>query len=101
LVHPYSCRRYRGHFPCGKVRSWIDHSPPSSAEVNALKPSGNYIPPALTILNSALCMYGFCMILSINGDYFRKQLIFVMVKCYVFFEVRTQFLNIIYTSFGF
>jgi hypothetical protein len=29
------------------------------------------------------------------------QLIFVMVKCCVFFAVRTEFLNIIYTSFGF
>jgi hypothetical protein len=26
---------------------------------------------------------------------------FVMVKCCVLFEVRTEFLNIIYTSFGF
>jgi hypothetical protein len=30
-----------------------------------------------------------------------KQLIFVMVKCGVLFEVRTEFLNIIWTSFGF
>jgi hypothetical protein len=30
-----------------------------------------------------------------------NQLIFVMVKCGVLFEVRTEFLNIIYTSFGF
>jgi hypothetical protein len=29
------------------------------------------------------------------------QLIFVMVKCGVFFAVRTEFLNMIYTSFGF
>jgi hypothetical protein len=29
------------------------------------------------------------------------QLIFVMVKCGVLFEVRTGFLNIIYTSFGY
>jgi hypothetical protein len=27
--------------------------------------------------------------------------IFVMVKCGVFFAVRTEFLNIIHTSFGF
>jgi hypothetical protein len=30
-----------------------------------------------------------------------NQLIFVMVKYGVLFEVRTEFLNIIYTSFGF
>jgi hypothetical protein len=30
-----------------------------------------------------------------------NQLIFVMVKCGVLFEVRTEFLNIIYASFGF
>jgi len=30
-----------------------------------------------------------------------NQLIFVMVKCGVFFEVRTALLNIIYPSFGF
>jgi hypothetical protein len=30
-----------------------------------------------------------------------NQLIFVMVKCGVLFEVRTEFLNNIYTSFGF
>jgi hypothetical protein len=29
-----------------------------------------------------------------------NQLIFVMVKCGVLFEVRTEFLNIILTSFG-
>jgi hypothetical protein len=30
-----------------------------------------------------------------------NQFIFVMVKCGVLFEVRTGFLNTIYTSFGF
>jgi hypothetical protein len=30
-----------------------------------------------------------------------NQLIFVMMKCGVLFEVRTEFLNIIYTNFGF
>jgi hypothetical protein len=30
-----------------------------------------------------------------------NQLIFVIVKCGVLFEVRTEFLNVIYTSFGF
>jgi hypothetical protein len=37
-------------------------------------------------------------ILNLNGV---NQLIFVMVKCDVLFEVRTGFLNIIQTSFGF
>jgi hypothetical protein len=39
------------------------------------------------------------MILSVKNDYF--QFIFVMVKCCVFFAVRTEFLYIIQTSFGF
>jgi hypothetical protein len=36
------------------------------------------------------------MIVSVNSDHFRNsinQLIFVMVKCGVLFEVRTEFLN--------
>jgi hypothetical protein len=37
-------------------------------------------------------------IISLNSV---TQLIFVMVKCCVFFAVRTEFLNIILTSFGF
>jgi hypothetical protein len=43
------------------------------------------------------------MVLTVNSDYFVKkinQLIFVMVKCGVLFEVRTGFLNNIWTSFG-
>jgi hypothetical protein len=35
-------------------------------------------------------MYGFSMILTVNNI---NQLIFVMVKCGVLFEVRTEFLN--------
>jgi hypothetical protein len=27
----------------------------------------------LQISNSAFCIYGFCMILSVNGDYFIEQ----------------------------
>jgi hypothetical protein len=50
-------------------------------------------------------MYGFSIILTVNRDYISlnsiNQLIFVMLKCGVLFEVRTEFLNIIYTSFGF
>jgi hypothetical protein len=46
------------------------------------------------------------MIVSVNRDY-RISLnsinhsIFVMVKCGLLFEVRIEFLNIVYTSFGF
>jgi hypothetical protein len=38
------------------------------------------------------------VIISLNSV---NELIFVMVKCGVLFEVRTEFLNIIYTSFCF
>jgi hypothetical protein len=38
------------------------------------------------------------MVLTVNSV---NQLIFAMVKCGVLFEVRTEFLNIIYTIFGF
>jgi hypothetical protein len=38
------------------------------------------------------------MILTINSV---NQLIFVMVKCCIFFAVQTGFLNIIQMSFGF
>jgi hypothetical protein len=38
------------------------------------------------------------MILSVNNVF---QLIFVTVKCGVFYEVRTGFLNVMYTKFGF
>jgi hypothetical protein len=37
-------------------------------------------------------------IISLNSV---NQLIFVMVKYGVLFEVRTEFLNVIYTSLGF
>jgi hypothetical protein len=44
------------------------------------------------------------MIFSVNSDNFLNrinQLIFLMVKYGVLFEVRTESLNIIQTSFGF
>jgi hypothetical protein len=53
-----------------------------------------YVAPGLTIRNSALptqCIYWFCMILTVNSI---NELIFLMVKCCVFFEIRTEFLNI-------
>jgi hypothetical protein len=53
-----------------------------------------------TSVNSHLtfCGYGFCIIFSVNIFYdlnIVNQLIFVMVKCGVLFEVKTKFLNII------
>jgi hypothetical protein len=42
-----------------------------------------------------LCLWTIISLNSVN------QLIFVMVKCGVFFAVRTEILNIIQTSFGF
>jgi hypothetical protein len=56
--------------------------------VNPFKPSST----ASTVNNSSFCIYEFRMILSINSI---NQLIFVMVKCCVFFALRTEFLNII------
>jgi hypothetical protein len=44
------------------------------------------------------------MLLTINSDYYLNnfsQLIFVMVKCGVLYEVGTELLNTIYWSFGF
>jgi hypothetical protein len=46
--------------------------------------------------DAGLRIYVFRMILRVNIDYFLNninQLIFVMVKCGVLFEVRTEFLN--------
>jgi hypothetical protein len=48
-------------------------------------------------------MHWFRMILRVKSDYFAKrisQLIFVMDTCCVFFEVRTECLNIIWMGFG-
>jgi hypothetical protein len=57
-----------------------------------------YVPPALKISLCAFCIYGFSYVLAVNRDYILNsinKLIFVMVKCSAFFEVRTEFLNII------
>jgi hypothetical protein len=54
--------------------------------------------------NTAFYMYGFLMFLILNSYYFLnsiKRMIFVILKCDVFFEVRTEVLNIIRTSFDF
>jgi hypothetical protein len=55
---------------------------------NLVRPCGNYV----LIL---ICNAVFCMVLSVNSDYFVKQLIVVMVEYSVLFEVRTGFLNFI------
>jgi hypothetical protein len=52
-----------------------------------------YVPAILTVCNSLKTG-----IISLNRI---NQLIYVMVKCGVLFEVRTEFLNIIYRSFVF
>jgi hypothetical protein len=49
-------------------------------------------PAILTICNDVFYIYWFCVLLNVNSI---NQLIFVMVKCGVLFEVRTEFLNII------
>jgi hypothetical protein len=41
------------------------------------------------------------MILGLNGDYLLIQLIFVVVKCGVLFEVRTDLLSLIKTRISF
>jgi hypothetical protein len=32
-----------------------------------------YVPAALTTSNTVFCIYGFCMILTVNRDYFLKE----------------------------
>jgi hypothetical protein len=66
--------------------------------------SGNwrYEPVALTTINPVVCIYVFFMFLNINWLFPLNsicQFIIVMVKCYVFFEVWSEFLNDIWTSF--
>jgi hypothetical protein len=41
------------------------------------------------------------MILAADKDYFLKQIVFVIEKCCVFFEVRMDLLSIFYMKFGF
>jgi hypothetical protein len=54
-----------------------------------------YVPAAdLAITNSVFCIYGFPMIFIItamNSLHSMNKLIFVIVKCYVLFEVRTKY----------
>jgi hypothetical protein len=56
------------------------------------------VPSTLPVSDAVFCIFWFHMILSINRV---NRLIVVMVKCCVFFAVRTEFLNIIWTRFGF
>jgi hypothetical protein len=49
-------------------------------------------------------MYGFHMILSVNSSYFLytiTELMFIMEKCCVFFELGAEFLNTVLMSLGF
>jgi hypothetical protein len=56
-----------------------------------------YVQPTPIISNSAFCIYVFLVIPTVNSDCFLNdinQLIAVMVKYGVLFEVRTEFLKI-------
>jgi hypothetical protein len=64
--------------------------------INSLKPNGNYTYQLLTISNAAFCVNGsvlLSLLVVIISLYSINQLIFVMVKCGVLFEVRAGFLN--------
>jgi hypothetical protein len=63
-----------------------------TAIINPLKRNVTTYTTRLTVTNSAFCMYGFRMIITVNSD---KKLKLVMVKCDVLFEVRAEYLNII------
>jgi hypothetical protein len=41
--------------------------------INLLKPNGNYMYHPLQQSVTAFCFYEFCMILTVNSDYFLKQ----------------------------
>jgi hypothetical protein len=52
--------------------------------------------------NTSLTLVSYQIFFSIiKLDIIINQLVFVMVKCCVFFAVRTELLNIIQMSFGF
>jgi hypothetical protein len=56
------------------------------------------MPDILAVCNAVFCIFRFCMVPTVNSI---NQLIFVMVKCGVLFEVRTEYLSVIYMSFSF
>jgi hypothetical protein len=62
---------------------------------NPLKPNGNYMSH---LLQQSITFHFINSDISLNSV---NKMFFVMVKCGVFFAVRTEFLNIILTSFGF
>jgi hypothetical protein len=76
---------------------WEPNSKRICCWMNPLKPSGNYPSYIKSLYN---CIYEFCMnpqsvqtaIISLKSV---NQLMFVMVRCGVLFEVRTEFLNVI------
>jgi hypothetical protein len=60
-----------------------------------------YLPLASIISKCTFCIYGSCMILSVNSDHFLKQrwqIILCNGELLVFFEVWTELLNLIYTT---
>jgi hypothetical protein len=65
---------------------------------NLFKPIGNYMSHLLqqstTLHSVSTCFVGFSLFTAIISLNSIKKLIFVMVKCCVFFAVRTGFLNI-------
>jgi hypothetical protein len=65
--------------------------------LNPLKTNGNCI---YQLLWQTVILHGFSMIRDLNGNFFYgiSQLIILMVKCGVLFQVRTVFLYTIYTS---
>jgi hypothetical protein len=76
-----------------------EHNCKTNGSLKPLKPSGNYIYHRLLQLVTLYFVYMDLVrllvktaIISLNSV---NQLIFVMVKCGVFFEVGTEFLNII------
>jgi hypothetical protein len=74
-----------------------------SIVLNPIKPSGN-VPAICTICYAAFFIYGsvfFSLKTAITSLNSVNQLSFVMVKCRVLFEVRTEFLNINLTSLVF
>jgi hypothetical protein len=41
--------------------------------INPLNPSGHYVPAIFRVCKAVFYIYGFCVILTVNSDYFLKQ----------------------------
>jgi hypothetical protein len=87
----YTVYKYvREHHP---ITNQLHGARQHQVETLALKPSGNYIPQlSLTNCNTIFYICGLCMVLTVNSDYFLNsinQLILLMVRYGVLFEVRT------------